>query len=108
MMGYLPLIQKDSITHMQGLADYVKQGLPFAQDWSLENSIDSYLCFWLALLHSVFYFFFLFLAPSSSLYRVFDSISSNIDKVLLINPSANVFDFGGFNVHHKGWLTYSA
>ena len=24
-----------------------------------------------------------------------------------INPSANVFVFGDFNVHHKDWLTYS-
>ena len=38
---------------------------------------------------------------------VFDSISSNIDKVLLINPSANVFVFGKFNIHHKDWLSYS-
>ena len=38
---------------------------------------------------------------------VFDSILSNIDEVLLINPSANVFVFGVFNVHHKDWLTYS-
>ena len=38
---------------------------------------------------------------------VFDSISSNIDEVLLINPSANVFVFGDFNIHHKNWLTYS-
>ena len=38
---------------------------------------------------------------------VFDSILSNIDEVLLINPSANVFVFGDFNVHHKDWLTYS-
>ena len=38
---------------------------------------------------------------------VFDSISSNIDEVLLINPSANVSVFGEFNVHHKDWLTYS-
>ena len=38
---------------------------------------------------------------------VFDSISSNIDEVLSINLSANVFVFGDFNVHHKGWLTYS-
>ena len=38
----------------------------------------------------------------------FDSISSNIDEVLLINPSGNVFVFGDFNVHHKDWLTYSA
>ena len=39
---------------------------------------------------------------------VFDSISSNIDKVLLINPSANVFIFGDFKVHDKDWLTSSA
>ena len=38
---------------------------------------------------------------------VFESISSNIDEVLSINPSANVFVFGDFNVHHKDWLTYS-
>ena len=53
------------------------------------------------------YFFFLYRSPSSSLCTVFDSISSNIDEVLLINPSANVFVFGDFNVHHKDWLTYS-
>ena len=42
-----------------------------------------------------------------SLYTVFDSISSNIDEVLSINPSPNVFVFGNFNVHHKNWLTCS-
>ena len=92
---------------MHGLAVYVKEGLPFAQDLSLENSADSYLCFRLALLHSVSYFFFLYRSPSSALCTVFDSISSNIDEVLLINPSANVFVFGDFNVHHKNWLNYS-
>ena len=105
--GYLPLIRKDSSTHMHGLAVYVKEGLPFARDLSLENSADSYLCFRLALLHSVSYFFFLYRLPSSSLCTVFDSISSNIDEVLSINSSANVFVFGDFNVHHKDWLTYS-
>ena len=29
------------------------------------------------------------------------------DEVLSINPSANVFVFGDFNVHHKDWLTFS-
>ena len=38
--GYLPLIRKDSITHMHGLAVCVKEGHPFARDLSLEN-----LCF---------------------------------------------------------------
>ena len=85
----------------------MKEGLPFARDLSLENSADSYLCFRLALHHSVSYFFFLYRSPSSSLCTVFDSISSNIDEVLSINPSANVFVFGDFNVHHKDWLTYS-
>ena len=87
-------------------AVYVKEGLSFARDLSLENSADSYLCFRLALLHSVSYFVFLYRSPSSSLCTVFDSISSNIDEVLSINPSANVFVFGGFNVHHNDWLTY--
>ena len=108
MRGYLPLIRKDSGTHMHGLAVYVKEGLPFARDLSLQNSADSYLCFQLALLHSVSYFVFLYQSPSSAWCTVFDSISSNIDEVLSINPSANVFVFGDFNVHHKDWLTYSS
>ena len=107
MRGYLPLIRKDSGTYMHGLAVYVKEGLSFAQDLSLENSADFYLCFRLALLHSVSYFFFLYRSPSSSLCTVFGSISSNIDEVLSINPSANVSVFGDFNVHHKDWLAYS-
>ena len=53
------------------------------------------------------YLFFLYRSPSSSLCTVFDSISSNVDEVLSINPSANVSAFGDFNVHHKDWLTYS-
>ena len=104
---YLLLIREDSSTHIHGLAGYVKEGLPFAQDLSLENFADSYLCFVLALLHSVSYFFFLYQSPFSSLCMVFDSISSNIDEVLSINPSENVFVLRDFNAHHKDWLTYS-
>ena len=99
--GYLPLIRKDFSTHMHGLEVYVKKGLPFARELSLENFADSYLCFRLALLHSVSYLFFLYRSPSSALCTVFDSISSKIDEVLSINPSANDFVFGDFNVHHK-------
>ena len=54
------------------------------------------------------YFFFLYRSPSSALCTVFDSIPSNIDEVLSINPSANVFVFGNFNVRRKDWLTYSS
>ena len=50
------------------------------------------------------YFFFLYRSPSSFLCTVFDSISSNIDEVLSINSSANVFVFRDFNVHHKDYL----
>ena len=52
------------------------------------------------------YFFFVYRSPSSSLGTVFDSILSNIDQILSINPAANVFVFGDFNVHQKDWLTY--
>ena len=38
MRVYLPFIQKDFVTHMHGLAVYVKGGLSFPQDLSLENS----------------------------------------------------------------------
>ena len=37
----------------------------------------------------------------------FDSLTSNIDEVLYINPLANAFVFGDFNVHRKDCLAYS-
>ena len=91
---------------MHGITVYVKEGLPFALDLSQENSAASYLCFRLALLNSVSYFFFFYQSPSL-LCMVFYSISSNIDEVFSINPFANVFVFGDFNVHNKDWLIYS-
>ena len=91
--GYLPLVPKDSSSHMHGHAVYVKEGLPFAQDLLLENSEDSHFCFRLALLKVSF---LQMSSPSSSLCMVLDSISS----VLPINPST-VFVFGDFNDHHK-------
>ena len=93
------LIWKDSTTHIHGLAVYMKEGLLFAWELSLENSADSY-CFWLALLNSVSYFFSLY-QSRLSLCMVFDSISSNIDEILSNNPSANVFVFGNFNIYFK-------
>ena len=70
---YPPLTRKDSNAH--GLAVFVKERFSFAHDLSLANSADSYLCFRLALLHSVSYFF-----PLSFTFiyfvHVFDSISS--------------------------------
>ena len=104
---YLHLTQKDSSTHKHGLTVYVKEGLPSTRSLSLENTTDSYLRFRLALLQSVSYFYFLYRSPSLPLCMVFDSISSNIDEVLSTNPSANLFFFGDFNVHHKHRLTYS-
>ena len=91
---------------MHGLAIYFKEGLPFARDLSLENSADSYLCFRLALLHSVSNFFFPYRSPSLSLCTVFDSISCNADEVLSFNPSADVFVFADFNVHLKNWFRW--
>ena len=37
----------------------------------------------------------------------FCSISSNVDEILSVHPSANVFVFEEFNVYYKDWLTYS-
>ena len=38
--GRLPLIRKDSVTHMHGLAVDVKERLPFARNLSRENFVD--------------------------------------------------------------------
>ena len=78
---------ENSSNHMHGLTGYVKEGITFVWAISLENSADSYLCFRLALLCSLYYYFFHYQSPSSSLCTIFDYISSNIDEACLINPS---------------------
>ena len=80
--GDLLLIRRDFASHVYGLAVTVKEGVPFAWDLYLENSLNSYLCFRLALLHLVSYFFFIYQSPSSFLCTVFDATSFNIDEVL--------------------------
>ena len=92
---------------MHGHAVYVKEVLAFAWDLSLENSADACLCFWLALLQSVSYFFSLYWSPFLSLCTVFDAITSTIDEVVLTSPSANLFAFRDFNIHHNYQVTYS-
>ena len=57
---------------MQGRAVYVKEGLPFARELSLENSEYFYFCFGLALVHSMPYFSFLYESPCLSLCAFFD------------------------------------
>ena len=97
MIGYLPFIRKDFIVDICGLSVYVMEGFTFAQDLTLENSRDSYLCFWLDLLHLLSYFSFLCRSPCPSLCTVFDANSSNIDEVisnhLLMYLSLNTLTF---------------
>ena len=84
---------------MHGLAVYMKEGLPFAWYLSLEKFADSYYVFdWLYFTHRLTSFSINHLLHLYA--RAFDSISSNMDEVLSINPSA-VFVFGDCNVHHK-------
>ena len=98
MWGYLLLIQKNSITLL--LTCMVFQFIwkkNFLFHGTLENSILTYVFDWLYL--RVFLLFSLLI--TLSLYKAFDVVSSNIDKVLSINLFANMFDFKGFNVHHN-------
>ena len=49
LRGYLPVIRKDSSTHMPGLTVYVKEGLPFPQDFiSRKLQILIYVFDWLS------------------------------------------------------------
>ena len=73
----------------------------------LVDSEDFYWCFQLVLLHSVSFAFFRYKSPLLSVCIVFSAISSNVDEVLSINLSANLFVFEDFNAYCKDRLTYS-
>ena len=105
--GYLPLNRKDSSIHMHGLGIFVRDTLPISRELNLESSDESYICLRQSLLQSTSYLFFVYRSPSSQSCSVIDSISENIDKALLAHPSANIFVFGDFNIHHSEWLPFS-
>ena len=102
---YLPSVWKNSGTHMCGLVAYVKEGVHFAQDLSLKNSADSYVFGWLYFTQCLTSFSFI--DHLLHLCAQFLILYHQTDKVLSINPSANVFVFWDVKVHHKDWLTYS-
>ena len=99
MRGYLPLIRKDSSTHMHCLAVYMKERLPL-------GLISRKLCRFLLMFSTVFTSLsVLLLFPLLITFFIF--VYSFLFYFISINPSANVFVFGDFNIHHKNWLTYS-
>ena len=80
--GYLPIIRKDSSTHMHGLAVYARDTLPISREAHLEKPSETFMCFRLSLLHSTSYLFFLYRSPSSPDCSVVDSVSQSIDSAL--------------------------
>ena len=96
--GYLPLIWKDSSTHMHSAS------LCEGRTCFCMGLISRKLCSFLLIFSTGFtslsvLLLFLYRSPALSFCTVFDS------NVLI--PSANVFVFGGFNVLHKDWHIYS-
>ena len=88
---------------MHGLAVYVKEGLPFAQDLFLEKKTLQIL---------IYVFDWLYFTQCLNSFSPIDHLQLCawffiLDEVLSINSSANVFVFESYNVHHKDWLTYS-
>ena len=90
-------MQKDSFTHMHGLTvhTFISRKL-----WALFMFLTGFNPFIVSLLFplSITFFFTWLLMLFHLTYMRFFSI----------NPSANVFVFGDFNIHHKDWLTYSS
>ena len=87
---------------MHGLEVYEKEGLPFARYLSLENSVDFYL--FSTGFTSLCLTSFSFIDHLPCLYAWSLIPFHNIDEVLSIEPSAEVFLFGDFDVPHKNYL----
>ena len=85
---------------MHCLGVYVKSNLLIARETIL-------MCFRLALVHSTTFIFFLYRSPSSPSCSVVEAVSSNIDKALILQPSANIMVCGDFNTLDTKWLCHS-
>ena len=108
--GYFSLIQKDSVNHMHGLTAYVKGGSSLCK-WHIPRKIRGFLFVseWFYLIHTSYWhtsFASIDHHPLLCMCPAFHAVSFNIN-IFLINPSAYVFVFKGFNVNHKNCLKYS-
>ena len=100
--SYLPLIQKYSVTHMHGLAVYLKEGFSFCMGLISRKVCGVLLVFdWLYFIQSLNSYSFInhCLCLHAQFLIIFYLTT---DEVLLINPSSNVFVFGDFKacVHY--------
>ena len=77
--------------------------LPIAGETIFKDENESYIRFRLALLHSTT-LFFLYCSPSLSSCSVVDAVSSNLDKALILQPSADIMVCGDSNAHNTTWL----
>ena len=68
--------------------------------------LTHHMCFQLALLHSTAFIFTLY-RPQDDGCDVIGKVASQIDKILVNNPSANIHVCGDFIVHHEEWLVHS-
>ena len=97
----------------KGLYWFNPKGFCYSYKWSCtlfeerisvcKGLISKKLCkflFMTVFTYSVSYFFFFYQLPFSSLFTIFNAVSSNTDEVLLINTSATAF------VYHKNLLIY--
>ena len=76
--GYLPLIRKDSNSHMLGLGIYIRKNSPICRETRFESTDYSFMCFRLAPLHSITFLFVLYRSPLSQDCTLFDIISDKI------------------------------
>lgn len=106
VMGYLPLIQKDSVTHVYGRAVYVNKGVRFTIVSFFENPSVFILMFSIGFTSPRVLIRFYITITSHFFCIIFDAISSNARIYLSIPPSTNVFAFGGYNDHNKDQLLY--
>ena len=107
--------------HYEGLSSFNPTKFYYSYAW-FYSSYERRTSFCLGLISRKLCGFFMFLTsftwlsalllfPLSITFFVvihgFYSISSNVGEIILIDPFANEFVFGTFNVHHKDWLIYS-
>ena len=100
LRGYFPLTQTDYYSYTWSCSLCIK-GNWFCT-WLISKKLRVFLHSYLAAVLLPF----LILITVFFVSMVFDAISSNIDEVLSINPSANIFVFRDYRIHHKYWLTF--
>lgn len=100
ILDYSPLMLRHDHWNCHGFNAYMKDGFPCGRDPQNKDSDFPFMCFCVALVHSM-YFIFNVYHPQDDRIIMINKIAEKSDDILTEHPSVSIHNYGNFSIHCK-------